>query len=387
MDRRLTVDEVLPRDDGAKLVGRAWIEDLGGPIIVAVDGQNLRDITALGPTMSHFLEWDNLAGRLADLGGFPDLGPLQGFVDGARAETGDRLLSPPDLQAIKAAGVTFASSMIERVVEERAKGDPQLADSIREKLRPVLGDSLRGLVPGSEKAMEVKDILVGLEMWSQYLEVGIGPDAEVFSKCPAMASVGCGARIGLHPKSVWNNPEPELVLAVDSAGNIKGVTLGNDVNLRDFEGRSALLLSKAKDNNASAAIGPFIRVFDDNFTLADAERVTVGLEVLGEDDYRLEGSSPMAEISRPPADIVAQTINATHQYPDGFLLYLGTLFAPTQDRGEPGSGFTHKLGDRVTISAPELGALVNWVDMSDACPPWTFGTRELMGYLARRNRI
>ncbi|WP_118136663.1 fumarylacetoacetate hydrolase family protein [Oceanicella sp. SM1341] len=384
--RSLTTDEILPKDAGALLIGRVHLEAAGGPVPVLVREGVLHDISALAPTVSQLLERDDLATALA--GDFPALGPVQHFLDGALAEGGDRLLAPCDLQVLKAAGVTFASSMIERVVEEQAKGDPAAAEEIRARLAPVLGDSLRGLAPGSDKAMEVKRVLVEMGMWSQYLEVGIGPDAEVFTKAPVLSGVGCGARIGVHPKSHWNNPEPELVLAVDSRGTVRGVTLGNDVNLRDFEGRSALLLSKAKDNNASASIGPFIRLFDGRFGMEQAEKVSVRLNVQGADDgFVMDGISPMTEISRRPQDIVNQTLNADHQYPDGFMLYLGTLFAPTQDRGAPGAGFTHKVGDRVEISAPELGALVNWVDLSGNCPPWKYGVTALMQYLSKRNLI
>ncbi len=383
--RALTAAEVLPADPRALLIGRVWVEAAGGPAPVLVRGDGLVDLSRLAPTVADLIAMGDLPARLD--GDFPDLGPLQHFLDGAVAEAGDRLLAPPDLQVLKAAGVTFAASMIERVVEEQAKGDPARASDIRARLEPVLGGSLRGLEPGSAKAAEVKGVLQDLGLWSQYLEVGIGPDAEVFTKAPVLSAVGTGARVGLNPISTWNNPEPELVLAVDARGVIKGVTLGNDVNLRDVEGRSALLLSKAKDNNASAAIGPFIRLFDARYTLADAERTEVRLRVEGADGFVLDGLSPMAQISRKPQDIVDQTVGAVHQYPDGFMLYLGTLFAPTQDRGAPGAGFTHSVGDRVTISAPALGALVNWVDLSDACPPWTFGVGALMRNLAARGLL
>ncbi|HEU0220904.1 MAG TPA: fumarylacetoacetate hydrolase family protein [Paracoccaceae bacterium] len=383
--RSLKAADILPHDARALLVGRVWLDAVQGPLPVLVRGTTCNDISALGPTASAILAREDLVAALG--GDFPVLGPLQPFLDGAIAEAGDRLLAPCDLQVLKAAGVTFASSMIERVVEEQAKGDPKKAEGSRARLELALGSSLRGLKPGSPKAMEVKRLLIELGLWSQYLEVGIGPDAEVFTKAPVLSAVGCGARIGLHPGSVWNNPEPELVLAVAPSGRIAGVALGNDVNLRDFEGRSALLLSKAKDNNASAAIGPFIRIFDGRFTLTEAERAEVRLRVEGEDGFVLDGISPMAEISRSPREILAQTLNRMHQYPDGIMLYLGTLFAPTKDRDAKGQGFTHKVGDRVAISAPELGALINWVDKSDACPEWNFGLLDLMRNLARRGMI
>jgi fumarylacetoacetate (FAA) hydrolase family protein len=220
-------------------------------------------------------------------------------------------------------------------------------------------------------------------MWSQYLEVGIGPDAEVFTKAPVLSSVGTDAEIGIHPGSSWNNPEPEVVLAVNSKGEVKGATLGNDVNLRDFEGRSALLLSKAKDNNASCAIGPFIRLFDATYSIDDVRQCTVNLEVRGTDGFVMRGDSSLTKISRDPLDLVAQT-TAMHQYPDGFVLFCGTLFAPTQDRGAPGSGFTHHVGDVVRIRSPKLGELMNRVEHSERLAPWTYGVRQLMRHLKQR---
>ena len=296
-------------------------------------------------------------------------------------------LAPNDLQAVKACGVTFAGSMLERVIEERAEGDTSRAQAIRERIGAMIGDRLGNVRPGSEQAAQVKSALIAEGIWSQYLEVGIGPYAEVFSKAQPMSAVGWGAPVGLHPESNWNNPEPEIVLAVASDGQIKGAALGNDVNLRDFEGRSALLLSKAKDNNASAAIGPFIRLFDESYTLDDVRRAELTLKVEGRDGFVLGGTSSMAQISRDPEDLVAQTCGAHHQYPDGFMLYLGTLFAPTEDRDVPGEGFTHKEGDVVTISTPALGSLVNTVRRSPDCRPWVFGARALMRSLAERQLI
>jgi fumarylacetoacetate (FAA) hydrolase family protein len=297
------------------------------------------------------------------------------------------LLAPVDLQAIKACGVTFANSMIERVIEERAAGDFKAATSIREAVTKIVGDSLHNLRPGSPEADQVKTLLIKAGIWSQYLEVGIGPDAEVFSKSQVLSSVGHGADIGIHPMSNWNNPEPEIVLAVSSDGKIQGATLGNDVNLRDFEGRSALLLGKAKDNNASCAIGPFVRLLDDTYSLDDVRSAQLALEVVGPDGFILQGSSSMSEISRDPLDLVSQAIGEHHQYPDGFVLFLGTLFAPVEDRDVPGQGFTHKEGDVVTISNEKLGALRNTVRFSSRCRPWTFGVRELMRNLAKRGLL
>ena len=318
-----------------------------------------------------------------------DLGPLAGlavrpaFVDGSSL----RLLSPFDLQCIKACGVTFATSAIERVIEERARGDAALAEDIRGNLRDRIGADIRTVRPGSEAAQALKAALIGDGLWSQYLEVAIGKDAEVFTKAPVLSSVGWGDWIGVRADSAWNNPEPEIVLACDGAGRIPGATLGNDVNLRDIEGRSALLLGKAKDNNASCAIGPFIRLFDANFGLDDVRQAVVRLEIEGEDGFRLKGTSSMVEISRDPRELVAQTIGADHQYPDGFALFLGTMFAPIVDRDAPGSGFTHKARDRVRVSTERLGVLENLVTTCEQAPPWEFGIADLMQNLAGRGLL
>jgi fumarylacetoacetate (FAA) hydrolase family protein len=294
------------------------------------------------------------------------------------------LLAPCDLQVLKASGVTFASSLLERVIEEQARGDAAQADAVRRRVTEVLGDDLRSVRPGSPQAAKLKAFLIEHGLWSQYLEVGIGPDAEVFTKGPVLSSVGTGAEIGIHAQSAWNNPEPEIVLAVNSRGETLGAALGNDVNLRDFEGRSALLLGKAKDNNASCAIGPFIRLFDGSYSIDDVRTDTVDLEVTGPDGFTMRGASSMAQISRDPLDLVSHAMGPHHQYPDGMMLFLGTMFAPTDDRAEPGSGFTHRVGDIVTIASPRLGRLVNRVNHSDKASPWTFGIGALIQSIAAR---
>ncbi len=380
---------MLPEDHhDATLVGRVWRPGIG-PALVSIRTGAAVDITSREvPTMRDLLELDDPAGHVQSASGeaFASVDELDAGSTEAPGE-GPHLLSPADLHAIKASGVTFAESMVERVIEEQAAGDPAAAEGIRRRVQSVIGDSLRGIEPGSAKAAQVKEVLLAEGLWSQYLEVGIGPDAEVFTKAQPMASVGWGAAVGLHPISRWNNPEPEVVLAIDSRGRIKGATLGNDVNLRDIEGRSALLLGKAKDNNASCAIGPFLRLFDESYGLADAERAELTLRVEGADGFVLDGRSSMTRISRSPASIVGQTIGRHHQYPDGFFLFLGTLFAPTEDRDAPGQGFTHKSGDVVTISEPRLGALRNVVRLSTECPEWTFGTAALMRNLAGRGLL
>ena len=368
-----------PGDAAGTRVGRLWDAAAGGPLLVTLREGRVVDVTAReAPTMRDLLELDDPVGYLAATRG-RDLGPLADHVAA--------LLAPCDLQALKACGVTFARSMIERVIEERAAGDPARAEEVRARVAGLIGASLRDIVPGSDAAAAAKQALQAEGLWSQYLEVGIGPDAEVFTKGQPMSAVGHGAMVGLHPVSRWNNPEPEVVLAVDSRGRIRGATLGNDVNLRDVEGRSALLLGKAKDNNAACAIGPFLRLFDESFTLDDVRAAELTLTVEGKDGFRLDGRTSMAEISRDPADLVAQTNGRHHQYPDGFLLFLGTMFAPVQDRDGAGQGFTHHEGDVVTISAPGLGRLVNTVGLSTEAPEWTFGAAALMRNLSERGLL
>ncbi len=375
---------------GALFVGRAWSPAARGPSVVTIRDGQLIDITAReAPTLSALLEMPDPTAYVRSVAG-QSLGALIAILANSTGnpDTGlPYLLAPADLQAIKACGVTFAQSMIERVIEEKAAGNPDRAAALRERVGTLIGGSLNNIKAGSPEAGKVKQALIDEGMWSQYLEVGIGPDAEVFTKAPVLSSVGWGADVGLHPISTWNNPEPEIVLAVNSRGEIRGATLGNDVNLRDVEGRSALLLGKAKDNNASCSIGPFIRLFADGYTLDNVRNAELDLKVTGLDGFVLDGKSSMSKISRDPTDLVKQTCGAHHQYPDGFMLFLGTLFAPTQDRDAPNQGFTHKVGDVVEISSPGLGALVNTVRLSTQCAPWTFGISALMINLTKRGLL
>ena len=384
--------KILP-DDGLQgtLVGRVWAPSgaVPGPAVVALRPEGVFDLSAHYPTMSTLL--DTLApaeaARTATgqyLCNVEDL--VANSLPGTRDATRPWLLAPCDLQVVKAAGVTFAASLIERVIEEQARGDANRAQGLRSQVIGLIGENLADIRPGSPEAMELKALLQAKGLWSQYLEVGIGPDAEVFTKAPVLASVGCGDDIGIRSDSAWNNPEPEVVLAVNSRGQIVGATLGNDVNLRDIEGRSALLLGKAKDNNASCALGPFIRLFDASFGLEQVRNETVHLRVAGADGFELRGINTMASISRDPTDLVEQTL-AAHQYPDGFMLFMGTLFAPIEDRDQPGGGFTHHLGDLVSIQSAWLGGLHNRVAHSEVAPPWHFGLRAFMANLAQRGLL
>ena len=391
MRARLTETLTLPQDGTAgALVGRVWRPDVGGPSVVAVRADGVHDISAVAPTMRDLCERADAASVARTAKGEP-LGALSAILantsEAHRDPSRPWLLAPIDLQAIKAAGVTFARSMVERVIEEQAKGAPEKAEAIRAEVERQLGGDLRRLKPGSPQALALKAALIKAGAWSQYLEVGIGEDAEIFTKAQPMSAVGHGMAAGLHPRSTWNNPAPEVVLVCSSRGAIVGAMLGNDVNLRDFEGRSALLLSKAKDNNASAAVGPLIRLFDKDFTLDTVRGINVSLTVDGPDGFRLTGKSSMSQIARDPADLVGELCGTTHMYPDGAVLYLGTMFAPVEDRGAKGMGFTHKVGDIVTIHAPELGSLTNLMTHANKAAPWTFGTADLMRNLAKRRLL
>jgi fumarylacetoacetate (FAA) hydrolase family protein len=381
----------LPADGyrGA-LAGRAWDPAVAGPSVVAVREDGVVDVSARFATMRALFETDDPAAALADATG-PRLGSLEELLANTSPEARDEnrpwLLSPVDLQVVKAAGVTFAVSMLERVIEERARGDAGAAAGIREQILSTIGSELGDLRAGSDEAAKLKSFLIDQGLWSQYLEVGIGPDAEIFTKAPVLGSVGTAVEVGVLPSSTWNNPEPEVVLAIASTGRIVGATLGNDVNLRDVEGRSALLLPKAKDNNASASLGPFIRFFDGSFSLDDVRSTTVVLEITGDDGFSLRAESPLSQITRDVTDLAGQLLGPHHAYPDGAVLYLGTLFAPVADRDEPGRGFTHKVGDVVRISAPLLGGLVNRVQTTDRAERWTFGIGALMTNLAERSLL
>ena len=392
MTPNLDFSDTLPTDAAdALLVGRLWQPDIG-PTVVACHGGALFDLSRVAPTTSQLLELDAPAAAVrAALATAPRIADFASALANSDEAVRDArqpwLLAPCDLQVVKASGVTFVASLLERVIEEQARGDASKAEGIRRSLQGILGDNLAGIVPGSAEAARVKQVLIEQGAWSQYLEVGIGPDAEIFTKAPVLSAVGTGSHVGIHPKSHWNNPEPEIVLAVTSRGATVGATLGNDVNLRDFEGRSALLLGKAKDNNASCAIGPFIRLFDDRFGIDDVRRADLAMRVDGPDGFTLHGSSSLAMISRDPLDIVGHAIGPNHQYPDGLVLFLGTMFAPTQDRHGPGLGFTHDVGDVVRIGTPRLGTLVNRVDHCERAAPWQFGIGALMRNLARRGLL
>jgi fumarylacetoacetate (FAA) hydrolase family protein len=401
MNEWFNVEKSLPEDSArATLVGRVWSPAVSGPILVQVKDGGVFDLSSIAATSSQLLNLENPADAVRRAGTLPRLGSVADILASSDASAAGKprdselhFLAPCDLQAIKASGVTFVASLLERVIEEQARGDAAKAQGLRTSITAIIGDNLQDIKPGSAEARRVKDVLIAQGVWSQYLEVGIGPDAEIFSKGQPMSAVGTGAEVGIHPKSEWNNPEPEIVLAVNAAGRVVGAALGNDVNLRDFEGRSALLLGKAKDNNASGAIGPFIRLFDDGFGLDDVRQCDIALHIIGPmgpagpDQFAFTARSSMSKISRDPLEIVDHTIGPYHQYPDGLMLFLGTMFAPTVDRLAPGKGFTHVVGDVVTVTTPRLGALVNRVNHCDRIAPWTFGAGALMKNLAQRGLL
>jgi fumarylacetoacetate (FAA) hydrolase family protein len=390
----LDPSRALPADaQRPTLVGRAWLPGkVPGPVPVALAEGQVYDLSGVAPTSAQLLNAADpvdlvrsMTHRRRVIGRIEDL--LANASADRRSPREAFFLCPVDLQAVRACGVTFIASMLERVIEEQAHGDPAQAEAVRRSIGEEIGGQIGSVRPGSPEAMRLKESLIKRGVWSQYLEVGIGPDAEVFNKAQPMSAVGTGAEIGILESSSWNNPEPEVVLAVNRAGTVVGATLGNDVNLRDWEGRSALLLGRAKDNNASCAIGPFVRLLDERFTLDDLRKARVEVEVTGEDGFSVRGSYDLTQISRDPVDLAAQAANRNHQYPDGLVLFLGTAFAPTQDRGEAGRGFTHQVDDIVTVSSPSFGALSNRVNYCDRIPPWTFGLTELMTNLARRGLI
>jgi len=387
----LAATTILPTDHtDALLVGRAWIPAFAGPAPVLVRADGIYDLSPIAATASEVYAREDAVGAIRALQSLPKLATFDATLANSDPAARDSalpwFLAPCDWQPIKASGVTFVASMLERVIEEQARGDPARAEATRRAITGVIGDNLSRVVPGSPEAAELKRVLMAQKAWSQYLEVGIGPDAEIFTKCAPLSAVGVGADIGVLAKSTWNNPEPEIVLAVDARGRTVGATLGNDVNLRDYEGRSALLLGKAKDNNASCAIGPFVRLFDERYTIDDVRAADIALRVEGPEGFVLDDVSSMSRISRDPLALVEHAIGAEHQYPDGLMLFLGTMFAPTRDRFAPGQGFTHAVGDIVSVSTPTLGALVNRVDHCHHIAPWTFGAAALARSLAARAR-
>lgn len=375
MERSIT--HVLPSDHEGHFIGRVWDPGRSAPVPVLYRDGKVWDASTLATSTADLFDRDDLVEELITLQATRPRWDVEALtLEGEHSESDPRLLAPIDFQVIKACGVTFVDSMLERVIEERSAGDPLAASRIREAMQKEVGFDLSSITPGSEEASAVKAALLERGWWSQYLEVGLGPDPEIFTKGPVLSAVGSGSFIGIPTFSTWNNPEPELVLILRSDGQPVGATLGNDVNLRDVEGRSALLLGMAKDNNRSTAIGPFVRIFDESFSIDDARTLEINLGVNGPDGFHLTGLNSVSALSRSFEELIDAAIGRHHQYPDGFVLFTGTLFAPSEDRDNPGEGFTHKLGDVVEITSPSLGSLINEVGISEDLEPWTYGIRS-----------
>jgi len=375
-------------------LGRAWLpasfapSNIAGPHVITVrDGQvielsdcfdSIADITR-HPTPTAAVQ--NATGvSICSLNTLLENSLFYKLPADIRKSQQPSLLAPNDIQAIKACGVTFVASLIERVIEEKALGNPSKAEEIRAVVHAAIGDNLKDIEPGSPQTEILKAKLIAQGIWSAYLEVGIGPDVEVFTKSQPMSAIPCGSQLGVLETSQWNNPEPEVAFLVSPQGSFLGAALANDVNLRDYEGRSSLLLGKAKDQNGSCPIGPMFRLFDDSYSLDDAANTEVNLSIVGEDGFCSTGENRMSEISRSVDSIIKQVCNGSHQYPDGIAIMLGTMFAPTEDRGEEGMGFTHKVGDRVEISSPKLGKLVNWVNYCHEIPEWSYGIADFVEF-------
>jgi len=498
-DSMMSVENTLPKDwKEGTFVGRVWRADVNGPSVVKLDNEGyLVDITTSFPTVSALCEQENPAEAVKAVTG-ERIGKLSDILATTARHTkkDDKpyLLSPIDLHAVKAAGVTFAESLVERVVEKMAGGDRDKALGIRigvlSDIATILkkdgalqtlavlrqrydalqgqadnGEALRTLgvevaqlrsesinfketPPGSKPALQIRDLLImkfaafkideavhkyanddpaaaelvraqltrrfkqvtdavnsgkeegfsdatlkeirdflsglGTGAGKSYIEVGLGPKAEIFTKAQPMSSVGHGADAGYLEESKWNNPEPEVVLVTNSRKEIVGAALGNDVNHRDIEGMSELLLGECKDQNASCAVGPFIRLIDKtSFKQEDIDTMKVEVHVKGTDGFELYSDSSMEKISRKPEELVNQMFKQ-HQYPDGAVLFCGTMFSPVKDRDEPTKGFTHKVGDHVTIRSDKLGSLTNRMDYTQNVEPWIYGVGKLMQNLAER---
>jgi len=385
---KLTAAQVLPSDGYAgTLVGRALFPGVfPGPCVVAIREDGVHNISGTVPTMAQLLNAPNpLATLQRALRNCVYLGPLESLLENSTPSTHDPLkpylLTPIDLQAVKAVGLTFVNGLLQRFADDNG-GAATVA-----KMEKAAGVALGKILPGSEEAARLRTALMEDGLWNDTLEVGFGPDVELFTKAQPLSAVGTGAEIAVLPTSKQTFAEPEVVLMLNADGKICGATLGCDMTARDVEARSLLLLGRAKDQNATCAVGPFIRLFDQTFSLPNVQGMNLTYAFEGADDAVFTDTGSMDQIGRGLITLARQVVNEHHGYPDGVALFTGCMFKAPSSRGASDTPFTHQVGDVVIIKASPLGTLINRVNTTDKVRPWSFGMSDLMANLANRQLL